>query len=74
MFNIGKEFSLVIIRFFFFYFKENGRRVELDENTGIDTLGNLIESSIISRNRNYYGDFHNFGHLALSLCHDPDAR
>ncbi|KAK6640549.1 hypothetical protein RUM44_012245 [Polyplax serrata] len=52
----------------------NGRRIQLDETTGIDILGNLIESSIISANRNYYGDFHNFGHLAIALCHDPDAR
>lgn len=48
--------------------------MELDETTGIDILGNLIESSIISRNRNYYGDFHNLGHVAIALCHDPDAR
>ncbi|KAL0267125.1 UNVERIFIED_CONTAM: hypothetical protein PYX00_009480 [Menopon gallinae] len=53
---------------------ESGGRVELDETTGIDILGNIVESSILSRNRNYYGDLHNFGHLAISLCHDPDGR
>ncbi|CAG5047394.1 unnamed protein product [Parnassius apollo] len=52
----------------------NGRSMQLDEATGIDTLGNLMESSVISRNRPYYGDLHNMGHVFISYCHDPDHR
>ncbi|XP_060806767.1 phenoloxidase subunit 1-like [Amyelois transitella] len=52
----------------------NGRQIPLDENTGIDELGNLMESSVISRNRAYYGDLHNMGHVFISYAHDPDHR
>nr|ACC69184.1 pro-phenol oxidase [Bombyx mandarina] len=52
----------------------NGRQLPLDEETGIDVLGNLMESSIISRNRPYYGDLHNMGHVFISYSHDPDHR
>lgn len=52
----------------------NGRQVPLDEERGIDTLGNMMESSILSPNRNYYGDFHNMGHVFISYAHDPDHR
>ncbi|CAB3245542.1 unnamed protein product [Arctia plantaginis] len=52
----------------------NGRQVTLDEETGIDTLGNMMESTILSPNRNYYGDFHNMGHVFISFAHDPDHR
>lgn len=48
--------------------------VNLDENTGIDILGNMIEASSLSPNRNFYGDLHNMGHVFLSYIHDPDAR
>ncbi|XP_058804269.1 uncharacterized protein LOC131671673 [Phymastichus coffea] len=52
----------------------NGSQTQLDENTGIDILGNMIEASILSPDRNFYGDFHNYGHLAISYAHDPDHR
>ncbi|CAK1590064.1 unnamed protein product [Parnassius mnemosyne] len=52
----------------------NGRSMQLDEATGIDVLGNLMESSVISRNRPYYGDLHNMGHVFISYSHDPDHR
>ncbi|CAK1590052.1 unnamed protein product [Parnassius mnemosyne] len=52
----------------------NGRQMPLDEETGIDVLGNIMESSIISRNRPYYGDMHNMGHVFISYSHDPDHR
>ncbi|CAG9576271.1 unnamed protein product [Danaus chrysippus] len=52
----------------------NGRKVPLDEETGMDVLGNLMESSIISRNRGFYGDLHNMGHVFISYSHDPDHR
>lgn len=46
----------------------------LDERTGIDTLGNIMESSILSPNRQLYGDMHNMGHIFVSYAHDPDHR
>nr|UZP64756.1 prophenoloxidase-1 [Bemisia tabaci] len=52
----------------------DGLRIELDEAKGIDILGNIMESSILSVNRDLYGDLHNRGHVAIALCHDPDHR
>lgn len=46
----------------------------LDERTGIDTLGNIMESSLLSPNRDFYGDLHNMGHVFISYSHDPDHR
>lgn len=46
----------------------------MTENEGIDVLGNIMEASIISPNRNFYGDYHNMGHVILGYIHDPDHR
>lgn len=46
----------------------------MDERTGIDVLGNMMESSILSPNRQLYGDLHNMGHVFISYSHDPDHR
>lgn len=51
-----------------------GERIPLTEKNGIDVLGNIMEASILSPNQNVYGDLHNFGHVAISYCHDPDHR
>lgn len=51
-----------------------GNRQDLTENGGIDVLGNMVEASILTPNPNVYGDLHNFGHVAVSFCHDPDNR
>ncbi|XP_049767339.1 phenoloxidase 2-like [Schistocerca cancellata] len=48
--------------------------VQLTEFEGIDILGNLLEASALSLNPNYYGDLHNFGHVLMGYCHDPDGR
>ncbi|XP_063697465.1 phenoloxidase 2-like [Culicoides brevitarsis] len=47
--------------------------LNFDENTdfGIDILGNLIESSSLSANRQMYGQLHNFGHVIISYVNDP---
>ena len=34
----------------------------------------MIESSILSPNRTFYGDLHNMGHVFVSYIHDPDHR
>jgi hypothetical protein len=52
----------------------NGQRRPLDEVTGIDILGDMMEASIISPNGNLYGDLHNMGHVIISYQHDPDHR
>lgn len=46
----------------------------LTENEGIDVLGNIIESTILSPNRDFYGDLHNMGHVLFAYLHDPDHR
>ena len=51
-----------------------GERIPLTEKDGIDILGNLMESSILSINSNLYGNLHNLGHVAISFAHDPDHR
>lgn len=53
---------------------EQGQTVPLTEMGGIDILGNIVEASVLTINRNLYGDLHNFGHAAMGLCHDPDNR
>ncbi|CAD6996671.1 unnamed protein product [Ceratitis capitata] len=53
---------------------ESGNQVPLDNARGIDVLGNMMESSILSPNRSLYGDFHNMGHVFISYSHDPDHR
>ncbi|GLH01679.1 Phenoloxidase 1 [Gryllus bimaculatus] len=53
---------------------ENGTIVPIINEQGIDLLGNVIEASDLSINRNLYGDMHNLGHLAIAYSHDPDHR
>ncbi|XP_057375654.1 phenoloxidase subunit 1-like isoform X2 [Daphnia carinata] len=52
--------------------KANGEVVQLDETTGTNTLGELIEASQWSADKLFYGDLHNFGHIAVCYIHDPD--
>ncbi|CAO1411108.1 unnamed protein product [Diamesa hyperborea] len=56
------------------YIAEDGEVVELDEETGIDVLGNLVEASVLSKNKEHYGSLHNMGHDLISYVHDPDGR
>lgn len=51
-----------------------GQRQNLTETDGVNVLGNIIESSVLSPNRALYGDMHNFGHIAIAFSHDPDNR
>ncbi|KAF7284741.1 hypothetical protein GWI33_021611 [Rhynchophorus ferrugineus] len=53
---------------------KSGNSVPLTATEGIDILGNIVESSVISINRDFYGDVHNMGHVMLSYIHDPDHR
>lgn len=46
----------------------------LDEFTGIDILGNILESTKLSINPKLYGNLHGFGHEMIAYIHDPDGR
>ncbi|GLH04004.1 Sex-specific storage-protein 2 [Gryllus bimaculatus] len=48
--------------------------VLLDNDQGIDILGNILESSDLSINSHLYGDLHNSGHVVIAYAHDPDFR
>lgn len=58
----------------FILFQPNGDEVHLDDYNGIDMLGNMMESSIVSIDRDYYGDIHNMGHVFMAFAHDPEHR
>lgn len=57
---------------------ESGTRIPLESDgstdSGIDILGDMLESSILSPNRQLYGQLHNFGHVFISYAHDPDHK
>lgn len=53
---------------------DNGNAIALTEERGIDILGNMIESSILSPSQRAYGSLHNVGHIFSSYIHDPDGR
>ncbi|XP_063833186.1 phenoloxidase subunit 2-like [Ostrinia nubilalis] len=48
----------------------NGSTVDLN----IDLLGNMMEASILSPNRDLYGSLHNNGHSFTAYMHDPNHR
>lgn len=50
------------------------RHIPLDETNGINILGNILESSALSPNRQLYGNLHNSGHNIISYVHDPENR
>lgn len=53
---------------------ENGKKVSLEGPTGIDCLGNIIQSTILSPNRQFYGSLCDIGHMFLAYCHDPNGK
>lgn len=52
----------------------DGTRIPLNNDRGIDILGDIIEASILSVNPDLYGDFHNNAHNLIAFAHDPDGR
>ena len=54
--------------------KSAGRILNVTEDGGIDLLGNIVESSSLTPNRQLYGELINQGHIILSLAHDPENR
>lgn len=53
---------------------DKGQIVPLTENTGIDILSHMLQSTALSVNRDYYGHLNSYGHAAISWIHDPDGR
>lgn len=51
--------------------QEKSVKAELNNPGGIDILGNILQSSVLSKNRKYYGDIANMGHAMIAYCHDP---
>lgn len=54
------------------YLQEDGSKVPLNNDKGVDIVGNLLQSSRLSVNRKFYGDIANIGHALIAYCHDPD--
>ncbi|XP_031639065.1 phenoloxidase 2-like [Contarinia nasturtii] len=50
------------------------RHIPLNDEKGIDVLGNILESSAISPNRQLYGSLHNSGHVVIAFVHDPENK
>lgn len=58
----------------FVFFQRGNDLVPFSETDGINVLGDIVESTILSPNRTLYGNLHNMGHNIISFIHDPDAR
>lgn len=43
----------------------------MNNDKGVDIIGNTLQSSILSPNRTFYGDICNIGHAFIAYCHDP---
>lgn len=52
----------------------SGENIPLTEYEGINILGNLVESTLLSLNPAFYGDLHNTGHGVISYMHDPENK
>jgi hypothetical protein len=48
--------------------------VYLNDTTGINTLGCLVEPSYDSKHPEYYGALHNYGHIMLGQITDPKGK
>ncbi|XP_058464646.1 phenoloxidase 8-like [Malaya genurostris] len=57
-----------------FVLDSKGNRIALDEVRGIDVLGDIVEASSLTPNRQLYGSLHNMGHNVIAYVHDPDYR
>lgn len=56
-------------------FSVKGTPESLNDDKGIDKLGNIVEASdLLSLNYALYGDLHNMGHEMMAFIHDPDYR
>jgi tyrosinase len=56
------------------YVSVRGEMVPLNNEQGIDILGNLIEETDLSLDKDFYGSLHNTGHNLISFCIDPTGK
>nr|SMH67862.1 PPO1 [Scolopendra dehaani] len=54
--------------------RDDGTKVQLDNDQGIDIVGDVVEAAYTTPNATFYGDFHNLGHQIIARVHDPDER
>merc|ERR1711872_470319 len=52
----------------------DGSHVNINDAHGIDHLGDVIESSLYSKNPQYYGALHNHAHILLGRQSDPKGK
>jgi len=53
---------------------DKGEMVSINNTQGINILGEIIEASADSKNRNYYGSLHNYAHIMLGRVVDPKGK
>merc|ERR1712002_497297 len=54
--------------------KADGSHININDEHGIDHLGDIIESSLYSPNPQYYGALHNHAHILLGRQSDPRGK
>merc|ERR1712002_1146952 len=54
--------------------KADGSHIDINDEHGIDHLGDIIESSLYSPNPQYYGALHNHAHILLGRQSDPKGK
>jgi len=52
----------------------DGSQIDINNERGIDHLGDIIESSMYSPNIQYYGALHNHAHILLGRQSDPKGK
>jgi len=57
-----------------FIVDDHGERININNTNGINVLGEIIESSLDSKNREYYGSLHNLAHVMLAHVSDPEGK
>ncbi|KAG7171543.1 Pseudohemocyanin-2-like 2 [Homarus americanus] len=53
---------------------KEGNKVDINNEHGIDILGDIIESCVYNPYNEYYGSLHNMGHMMLGHQGDPHAK
>jgi hypothetical protein len=54
--------------------QRSGQYLPLNDTTGINILGSLVEPSQESPHPEYYGALHNYGHILLGQITDPKGK
>ncbi|XP_076048338.1 hemocyanin B chain-like [Oratosquilla oratoria] len=57
-----------------YFTSKDGTPIYIDNERGIDILGDVIESSVYSPNPGYYGALHNYAHILLGRQADPKGK